>query len=112
MDVPADFSIGAYHGSELQFLFSTTIEPGPVGEAQNHLSRDMIRYWGNFVKSGNANGPGLALWPRYEPRDRQILSLRSSGNSVITDFDEDHRCAFWAANPSPIEHNSSSKSQM
>ena len=101
MNIPNNFPIGAYHGSELQFLFDTTIEPGPRGAAQQKLSRDMIRYWGNFVKTGNPNGPGLLPWPRYEPRGRQILSLDSGGNSVITNFDDDHRCAFWTAHPSP-----------
>jgi para-nitrobenzyl esterase len=100
MNTPPGFSIGAYHGSELQFLFNTTIMPGPQTDAQRQLADEMIRYWGNFVKTGNPNGPGLAPWPRYEPSGRRILSLSTSGNAVIDNFDDDHRCAFWASNPS------------
>jgi para-nitrobenzyl esterase len=100
MKTPPGFSIGAYHGSELQFLFNTTIMPGPQTDAQRQLADEMIRYWGNFVKNGNPNGPGLVPWPRYEPSGRRILSLSTSGNTVIDNFDDDHRCAFWASNPS------------
>ena len=93
------FPLGAYHGSELQYLYSPSFEPGPITAAQKQLSDDMLRYWGNFVKTGNPNGTGLAHWPRYEARSLKILSLKPDGNTVIDNFDADHHCAFWAAHP-------------
>ncbi|HEY3841237.1 MAG TPA: carboxylesterase family protein [Bryobacteraceae bacterium] len=94
-------SLGAYHGSELQYLFKMTKLPGPQTGPQQQLSEQMIQYWGNFVKTGNPNGSGLPVWPRYDADTRQILSLRPAGNSVIDDFDTDHHCAFWATAPGP-----------
>jgi para-nitrobenzyl esterase len=91
------FPLGAYHGSELQYLYGTTLLPGPQSAGQKQLSRDMIEYWGNFVKHGNPNGPGLVYWPKYELTSLRILKLTPDGHSVISNFDADHHCAFWAA---------------
>ena len=97
----AGLSLGAYHGSELQYLFGMTKLPGPKTPQQQQLSEQMIQYWTNFVKTGNPNGPGLVEWPRYEASTHQILSLRPGGNTVIDNFDTDHHCAFWAGAPGP-----------
>jgi para-nitrobenzyl esterase len=99
--LPASLSLGAYHGSELQYLFRMTRLPGPQTPAQQQLSDQMIQYWGNFVKTGNPNGPGLVEWPHYDPYTHQILSLRPEGNAAINNFDTDHHCAFWATAPGP-----------
>jgi len=93
--IPAlGFPLGAYHGSELQYLFRTTGYPGPKTAAQQQLSNEMIRYWANFVKTGNPNDPALPLWPRYD-NSHQILSLRPEGSTVIDHFETDHHCEFW-----------------
>lgn len=97
----AGLSLGAYHGSELQYLFKMTQLPGPQTPAQQQLSQQMIRYWGNFVKTGNPNGAGLVSWPHYDAQMNQILSLRPDGNVVINNFDTDHHCSFWATAPGP-----------
>jgi para-nitrobenzyl esterase len=98
--IGAGLSLGAYHGSELQYLYQMKL-PGPQTPAQQQLSEQMIQYWANFVKTGNPNGSGLPIWPRYDAGTHQILSLRPDGNVVITNFDSDHHCAFWAAAPGP-----------
>lgn len=94
-------ALGAYHGSELQYLFAMRQLPGPNTAAQHKLSNEMIRYWTNFVKAGDPNGPGLARWPRFDAYAQKILSLRPQGNRVVSNFDEDHHCAFWATAPGP-----------
>jgi para-nitrobenzyl esterase len=98
--IPAGFSLGAYHGSELQYLFKMTQLPGPQTPAQQQLSDQMIQYWTNFVKTGNPNGSGPE-WPLYNAYTSQILSLRPEGSVVINNFDADHHCAFWATAPGP-----------
>jgi para-nitrobenzyl esterase len=95
------FTLGAYHGSELQYLFQMAQLSGPQTKEQRRLSQQMIEYWTNYVKSGNPNGLGLIEWPRYDPYTHEILSLIPEGNRVISDFDEDHHCAFWATAPGP-----------
>jgi para-nitrobenzyl esterase len=94
-------TLGAYHGSELQYLFKMIQLPGPQTPAQRALSEQMIRYWTNFVKTGDPNGPGLLEWPRYDPSTHEILSFRPAGNTLISNFDEDHHCTFWATAPGP-----------
>ena len=97
MVLPGGIPLGAYHGSELQYLFQMTKLPGPQTPAQRQLSGQMIQYWANFVKTGNPNGPGLPGWPSYNTYTHQTLSLRPEGNTVIDNFDADHHCSFWAA---------------
>jgi para-nitrobenzyl esterase len=99
--IPAALSLGAYHGSEVQYLFKMTKLPGPQTPPQQQLSEQMIQYWGNFVKTGNPNGQDLTEWPHYDAYTHQILSLRPGGNAVIDNFDTDHHCAFWATAPGP-----------
>jgi para-nitrobenzyl esterase len=95
----ANLSLGAYHGSELQFLFQMTKLPGPQTAAERRLSNQMIEYWTNFVKTGDPNGRGLVDWPRYDAYTHRVLSLKPDGNGVIDNFDTEHHCAFWATAP-------------
>ena len=59
-------------------------------------------YWTNFAKSGDPNGTGLPIWPRYDA-DRAILHLDKS----ITAGPDANRAKYQylsiteAARPSP-----------
>lgn len=69
---------GVFHSSELPYVFGTLAAAPqrhftPGDEA---LSQTLSRYWVNFIKTGNPNGPGLATWPRMEGSDPRILLLR------------------------------------
>jgi para-nitrobenzyl esterase len=35
----------------------------------------MSRYWVNFARSGNPNGPGLPAWPAFTARNARVLYL-------------------------------------
>jgi para-nitrobenzyl esterase len=47
--------------------------------------------WVRFVKTGDPNGPGLAPWPIYDPKSRQVMEFgdrvfaRQESNSVKLD---------------------------
>jgi len=97
----AGINMGAYHGAELQYLFDMARLPGPQTDAQRRLSEQMMRYWTNFVATGDPNGEGLPHWPRYDPVSRRMLSLQPGGPVVIDNFDQDHHCSFWATAPGP-----------
>jgi para-nitrobenzyl esterase len=85
--VPAErAALGATHASELSHVFGTyergVIGVGPIAratEADARVSDLMQRYWTNFAKTGDPNGPGLPAWPTFDPRSRGYVEIASSG---------------------------------
>jgi carboxylesterase type B len=78
------FEYLAYHGSELPYLFdypTVTLNP-----AQQQLSEQMIRAWGQFAATGD---PG---WPDYP----LVLSL-APGAIQPVDYEAEHRCGLWSS---------------
>jgi para-nitrobenzyl esterase len=90
------FSWGAYHTGEVPYLF-TYATAVPLSGAQRRLSDQMMRYWTSFARSGRPSARGSIRWPRYDTRTTRVLSLRPTGNRVITDFATEHHCALWHA---------------
>ncbi|MEV6247675.1 carboxylesterase family protein [Streptomyces sp. NPDC051742] len=93
--LPPGFDPGASHASEMPYLLpsaaSKLLSPG-----QQQLSREMVRYWGSFVKHGNPAAAGLAAWPSY--RAGKYMSLLPGGESraLSTEvFEARRQCAFW-----------------
>ena len=59
---------GACHGSELPYVFGNFAGDQvsiPDTTAEVQLSQNIIKYWTNFVKTGNPNGQGLHRWPAF-----------------------------------------------
>jgi para-nitrobenzyl esterase len=96
---PVSFPYGAAHTIELQFLF-----PGyhgargaihPLNAAEATLAASMVRYWSNFAKRGNPNGPMLVAWPRYSADGDPMLSLNIPAPATFATFAAQHHCGFW-----------------
>ena len=66
------------HSGELDYVFGylrdRTANPDLV-----KLSEQMERYWSNFAKTGDPNGPGLPNWPRYDGQARRYIEFSNAG---------------------------------
>jgi para-nitrobenzyl esterase len=70
--------LGAYHSAEIEFVFGQLDSKTDVTwlPEDRELSTEMQKYWTNFARDGNPNGPGLANWPPYLPGDGwQVMDL-------------------------------------
>lgn len=68
---------GKFHSSELPYVFGTL---GAAPErhftaVDGSISTQLMRYWLDFVKTGNPNGAGLPQWPAMGPRDPKVMAL-------------------------------------
>ena len=105
---------GAGHAAELAYLWPSFNNGTPIAPTFNpgerQLARDMVQYWGDFVKHGRPTASGAATqatsahrvsWPAYN-RSGRTLSLRAGGGSTtITDatYQAEHNCTFWSSLP-------------
>jgi para-nitrobenzyl esterase len=70
-------SRGAYHSSEIVFVFETLNSEDFPWRPQDHkLSDEISSYWTNFAKTGNPNADSLPRWPAYNKQDNfEIMHL-------------------------------------
>jgi para-nitrobenzyl esterase len=88
------FDSGAPHGSDSAYIWpSNTV----LNDQQKQLSLEIVRYLGEFVKSGRPQAQGQANWPSF--RTGRVMSQRLGGSETISRrvFDADHHCGMWGS---------------
>jgi para-nitrobenzyl esterase len=95
------FPTGAYHASEIQYLFDTASpipSPGFTPD-QQALADSMVKYWTTFAKSGDPNDGTNPAWAAYTTATDTIQSLAPAAIQPTTAFKTDHKCNIWAPTP-------------
>jgi para-nitrobenzyl esterase len=91
---PPSIEPGAYHGSEVAYLFDLAGLPVKLTPKQQRLSGQMIRYWARFAATGDPNGPGVPKWRSFPTV--QSLAPRAGGIGPV-DLGALHNCGFWSS---------------
>jgi len=120
-NMPTVFPYGAAHASELQFIFDPNgffpnlyyqvpTDPFPLSPDERRLSREMVRYWTNFVAtldpnySGTGWKPGPAgwggggyedFWLRYDSTSDDVQALTTPHPLTEFGFGAEHKCGLW-----------------
>lgn len=94
------FPLGAYHTSELQYIFKGVnffgIPAAPLSSKQMRLSNAMIRYWTQFAKTGDPNSSGEPVWSPYSESTDEFQSFIPPKPVVESNFAAEHQCStFW-----------------
>jgi para-nitrobenzyl esterase len=86
------FRDGTPHGGEIAFVFGTLgtaafgPPPPPPTPQDQAVSRMAQSYWVNFARTGDPNGAGLPVWPRYDQSKDLIFDFHPDGSaSAIPD---------------------------
>ncbi|XP_066438844.1 fatty acyl-CoA hydrolase precursor, medium chain-like [Eleutherodactylus coqui] len=74
------------------FLRDGVLFAGPATDAEKALSRNMMRYWANFARTGDPNSPGLTTWPPYGADERYMgINLKLKASSKL----KEEKFKFW-----------------
>jgi para-nitrobenzyl esterase len=67
----------------LPYVFGTYASLGDTpNDVDTRVSATMERYWTNFAKTGDPNGPGLPQWPAFDPQRRAYIEFTDNGPIV------------------------------
>jgi len=73
---PAHPEFGAFHTSEVPYVFQTISKlDRPWEPVDKKVSDAMSSYWGNFAATGDPNGAGLSTWPAYNSTAHKTMEL-------------------------------------
>ena len=112
---PTVYPYGAAHASELQYLFNPDLffpnttypsNPFPLNGEQRALSRDMVRFWTNFIATLNPNSPGPNApgrsvragsggWKPFSTTAGNVEALVEPNPFQAYDYAAEHQCGFW-----------------
>ncbi|CAK9290290.1 unnamed protein product [Gordionus sp. m RMFG-2023] len=92
--------MGVMHADEINYIFGEPLVPGKGYKPEEiELSRNMMKFWTNFAKTGNPNinedGKWSEIqWPLHTTQNREFLRL-SVDSHDIGKGPRTKQCAFW-----------------
>jgi para-nitrobenzyl esterase len=67
---------GAPHGADVAYAFDNLRYADRPWNADDQKVADVTAdYWTNFAKRLDPNGPGLPVWPKYDPKAERMMDL-------------------------------------
>jgi para-nitrobenzyl esterase len=90
------YALGAFHGSEIRFIFGTPLLGTPVSPAEQPLLETMTGYWARLATTGDPNGGDAPPWPAYTSSDEQHIVLDLAAISTGAHLKQ-AKCDFWDA---------------
>jgi para-nitrobenzyl esterase len=72
---PGGEKLGAYHGTELPYVFGMHDDWMPTEAPDIELTEVVMDYWVQFARTGNPNQEGRADWPMYTPQNPGVMEL-------------------------------------
>ncbi|XP_069739001.1 acetylcholinesterase [Phaenicophaeus curvirostris] len=89
--------MGVPHGYEIEFVFGQPLNPTLNYTAEEErLSRRIMRYWGNFARTGDPNEAWEqeGRWPPYTAGEQRYARLNARPLAVAKGL-RAQACAFW-----------------
>jgi carboxylesterase type B len=90
--VGAANGIGAFHGTELPYVFGNFVPPFTEDATDVKISQFMMGAWTQFAQHGNPNRPGQPQWSPYQTSLDDFLEVADTV-SLQTGLNA-QRCAF------------------
>ncbi|MCX5058712.1 carboxylesterase family protein [Streptomyces sp. NBC_00461] len=90
-----DFDFGATHVNEVQYLFRQFGLDSPLNAEQRVLSRQMVQYWGSFVRDGVPRAEGQPVMPGVPGTVLSLKTASKGGNTLSTSVHQEHQCDLW-----------------
>ena len=99
--LPGGEKLDAYHGMEITYVFGSRLPWLPQETVDNKLSSAMMGYWTRFAATGDPNGGGAVVWPRYDTAARHlefgdVVKVGQSLKAEMCDAIEPRLRATWS----------------
>lgn len=79
---PVGAAWGAYHGTELPYVFDTHDAWLPTTKTDRRITAQVMSYWLQFAATGNPNPPGAGGWPPFSAAGGKVLQIDDSTGPV------------------------------